>query len=409
MNRMNYNEAKVLLERYGQAHLLEYYGELDEGEKSSLLKDIAGIDFTILDGLTHGEKQSLGELSPADALCLKDIERASAEFEKEGVKAIKAGKVACVLLAGGQGTRLGYDGPKGTFDIGVTKPLYIFECQINNLKAASERVGYYPHLFIMTSMLNDGQTRDFFKQKSCFGYPADRVHFFIQDTAPAISKDGKILLEEKYKVALTPNGNGGWYSSLKGSECGKIVEREGIEWLNLYGVDNVLQKPCDPVFVGATIKSGLPCGGKVVKKANPEERVGVLCKEDGLPAIVEYYEMPADKNYEKDESGELKYRYGVILNYLFNAKNLDGCLGKNLPYHLALKKVSCIENGKKMTPSEPNGYKLETLAVDIIKLTGGCLGFEVVREREFAPVKNKTGVDSVDTARELLKLNGIGI
>lgn len=409
MDHMNYSEAKDLLLRYGQAHLLEYYDELDDDKRRNLLKDIASIDFTVLEGLTHGDKQPLGELSPADALSLDEIKRGAAEFEKEGVKAIKEGKVACVLLAGGQGTRLGYDGPKGTFDIGVTKPLYIFECQINNLKEVAERVGYYPHLFIMTSMLNNGQTVDFFRQKSYFGYPEEKVHFFIQDTAPAISKDGKILLEEKHKVALTPNGNGGWYSSLKNSECGKIIGRAGIEWLNLYGVDNVLQRSCDPVFVGATIKSGLPCGGKVVKKAAPEERVGVLCKEDGLPAIVEYYEMPAEKNYEQDENGDLKYRYGVILNYLFNVKNMDGCLGKNLPYHRALKKVECIVNGKKIIPSEPNGYKLETLAVDIIKLTGGCLGYEVVREKEFAPVKNKTGVDSVDTARELLKLNNIGI
>lgn len=406
---MNYEEAKALLNRYGQTHLLEYYGELDEAQKSRLLRDIASIDFSLLDKASNEEKQPVGELSSPDVLSLEEIKARAAEFESIGADAVKRGKIACVLLAGGQGTRLGFEGPKGTYDMGVTKPLYIFECQINNLKAAAQRVGAYPHLFIMTSDVNDAETRAFLYEKNYFGYPEGKVHFYIQDVVPAISTDGKILLEEKYKVALVPNGNGGWYSSLKGSDCWKTVVETGVEWLNVYAVDNVLQRSCDPVFIGATLQSRLPCGGKYVVKAEPEERVGVLCKENGRPAIVEYFEMPREKNYELDGNGEYKYRHGVILNYLFNIQNMDGCLGDNLPYHRALKKVAYMDGGKKVTPQEPNCYKLETLVVDIIKLTGGCLGFEVEREKEFAPVKNRTGVDSVDSARELLKLNGIEV
>lgn len=406
---MNFCEAKTLLEKYGQSHLLRFYDELDGDRRKELLEYIGQIDFAEFSSVIfHGEK-TVGKLSPADAFSLEDIKKRRGEFEEKGLQAIKQGKAAAVLLAGGQGTRLGLNAPKGTFNIGVNRKLSIFECQMLNLNAVAKRAGAYPHLFIMTSALNDGQTREFFKENDYFGYEPEKVHFYVQKTAPAVSFDGKILLEEKYKPVLTPNGNGGWYSSLKGSECGKILKESGIEWLNVYGVDNVLQKICDPVFLGATLLSGLSCSGKVVKKACAEEKVGVLCKEDGLPAIVEYYEMPEACKNLRDGKGNLVYCYGVTLNYFFSVKKLDEVFKKPLPYHLAAKKIPCIKGGEKFLPEEPNGYKLETLAVDIVKLMGGCLGFEVEREKEFAPVKNMTGADSVDTARALLIKNGVRI
>lgn len=405
---MNLNAAKRLLEKYGQTQLLDYYGELDGEKRRELLSEIEKIDFASFAGVDFHPERQVGELSPADALPLAEVYARKEEFEKVGLKAVKNGKVAAVLLAGGQGTRLGLDAPKGTFNIGVNKKLSIFECQMRELISVAERAEVYPHLFVMTSVLNDGQTRAFFKDNGCFGYEAGKIHFYVQKTAPAFSFDGKILLEKKHKPALTPNGNGGWYSSLKEAACGKILEEEGIEWLNVYGVDNVLQKICDPVFVGATISSGLACAGKVVKKTCAEEKVGVLCKENGLPSVVEYYEMPDKNKSERDKNGELVYRFGVTLNYLFNVKKLNGASAK-LPYHLAAKKISCIKDGKAFVPEEPNGYKLESLAVDMVRLMGSCLGVEVEREKEFAPVKNMTGVDSVDTARALLVKNGVEI
>lgn len=406
---MNFEEAAFLTKSYGQSHLLRYYGELNAAEREELLASIAETDFSVLRSLGASEAKNAGRLSPADVLSAGEIAVNAQSYEKTGLEAIRKNKVAAVLLAGGQGTRLGLDAPKGTFNIGVKRKLSIFECQILNLLSVAKRAGVYPHLFIMTSNINDVQTQAFFKENANFGYPADKVHFYRQKTAPAISKDGKILLEEKYRVALVPNGNGGWYSSLVSSACGHILKDEGIEWLNVYGVDNVLQKICDPVFIGATIKSGLACSGKVVKKAYPEERVGLLCKSDGLPAIVEYYEMPEKENYEREENGELKYRFGVILNYLFNVKKLDGIGAEKLPYHFAEKKVEYIGEGKKIVPEAPNAYKPETLTVDLVKFMGSCLGFEVEREREFAPVKNRTGVDSVESARALLIKNGVEI
>lgn len=405
---MNLREARALLEKYGQLQLLDYYDELDDEKKRELLSAIEGIDFAAFSGVDFHTERKVGELSPADALPLAEVNARKGEFEEVGLQAIRAGKIAAVLLAGGQGTRLGLNAPKGTFNIGVTRELSIFACQMNNLLNVVEKAGVYPHLFVMTSTLNDEQTRSFFKDNGYFGYESTKIHFYVQKTAPAFSFDGKILLEQKHRPVVTPNGNGGWYSSLKEAECGKIIDDEGIEWLNVYGVDNVLQQICDPVFVGATLKSGLACSGKVVKKACAEEKVGVLCKENSLPSVVEYFEMPSAKKTETDALGELVYCYGVTLNYLFNVKKLNG-VGANLPYHLAVKKINCIVDGEQFVPEEPNGYKLETLAVDIVRLMGSCLGVEVEREKEFAPVKNMTGTDSVDTARALLIKNGVEI
>ena len=316
------------------------------------------------------------------------------------------GKVGAVLLAGGQGSRLGYDGPKGTFNIGVTRELSIFEQLMRNVSDVTSQTGRAFPLFIMTSTVNDVATRSFFKELSYFGYPGDEIHFFIQDVAPACDYDGKVFLDDKGRISLMPNGNGGWYSSLVNNGLGRILERDNIEWLNVFGVDNVLQRICDPAFIGATILKRCRCGAKVVKKTSPDEKVGVLCTQDGKPSIVEYFEMPEDlKN--KTKKGELVYRYGVILNYLFNVPDLNLTLSGKLPYHLADKAIAHMENGVRVTPSKPCGYKFETLVVDMVRLMGSCLAYEVEREREFAPVKNATGTDSVDTARELLRKNGV--
>ena len=404
---MNYAQAKELLTKYGQLQLLDYYDELTSGQQQKLLSDIQKLDFSVIENLGVTHSKELGNLSPADALSVEEIERSKQQYEEAGLSALRSGKVAAVLLAGGQGTRLGSSLPKGMFNIGVTRKLTIFEQQMNNIKEVTDKAGCMFHIFIMTSDLNNAQTRAYFEECNYFGYDPQKIHFYEQKLAPTCSKDGKIYLDEKYKVSLSPNGNGGWYSSLVDAGYAQLLKEEGIEWLNIYAVDNVLQRICDPVFIGATLQSGCACSGKVVKKAAPEERVGVLCKEDGLPTIVEYYEMPPELASLRDADGQLTYRYGVILNYLFSVEVLNKIYRDKLPCHLAFKAIPHIENGVRVTPSEPCGYKFETLAVDIVRLMGSCLAFEVVREREFAPVKNKTGVDSVESARQLLKLNGV--
>ena len=181
-----------------------------------------------------------------------------------------------------------------------------------------------------------------------------------------------------------------------------------MEWLNVFSVDNVLQKIADPVFVGAVLKHGCVCGSKVVAKADPYEKVGVLCLEDGKPSIVEYYEMTEEMIHLRDKQGKLLYNYGVILNYLFSVATLEKIMNENLPTHIVEKKIPYMDaEGNQIKPDKPNGYKFETLVLDMIHMMDNCLSFEVEREKEFAPIKNATGVDSLESARELMKKNGI--
>lgn len=403
---MNFEAASALLEKYSQQHVLHYYDKLSDTQKATLLSSIENIDFSAFKTLNMAENKQLGQVTPIDALSLKEIKKQRPRYIQTGLAAIREGRVGVVLLAGGQGTRLGFDGPKGTFNIGVNKPLYIFECQINSIKASCAQAQTLPHLFIMTGPQNDEITRKFMEEHDYFGYDKKLVHFFVQGVAPAINYDGKILMAEKYKPVLTPDGNGGWFAALN-KAYGRMLSKWGIEWLNLAGVDNVLQKICDPAFIGATIGSGVNCGCKSVKKVSPEERVGVICKEDGVPTVIEYYDMPQKLKVRHDVKGELIFCYGVILNYLFSVEKLKETIKKKLPYHLAEKKIPCIKGGKKFVPEAPNGYKLEQLAVDLVKLMGSCIAYEVEREVEFAPVKNSTGADSVESARALLIKNGV--
>lgn len=403
---MEYDRAKQVLARFGQEQLLDYYDELSEEQRSQLLSDIANINFKVISNIGNAAQKKRGKLRPIDAVTVEEIKRRRNQFEMVGEALLEENKVGAVLLAGGQGSRLGFDKPKGMFNMGLTREVSIFELQMENIRAVTDKTGRYFPLFIMTSTTNHADTVAFFQKNNYFGYPRDRVFFYEQDVAPSCDYNGKIYLSEKHRVALNPNGNGGWYSSLINGGLGKVLERENIEWLNVYSVDNVLQRICDPAFIGATVLKRCRCGAKVVKKACAEEKVGVLCTENGKPAIVEYYEMPENlKNRKK--KGELVFRYGVTLNYLFNVHDLNATLLGKLPYHVADKAVAHIENGVRVTPEKPCGYKFETLVVDMVQMMGTCLAYEVEREKEFAPVKNAKGADSVDTARELLLKNGV--
>ncbi len=407
---MNYSQAKALLESKGQMQLLKYYDELSEEGKAKLLNAIENINWSFEEDLKNPVDMSGKDrdIRPIAGLRQAEIQKRKAEFEEIGVKAIQEGKVAAVLLAGGMGTRLGVDGPKGAYDIGITKPLYIFEQQMKNLQEVNDKCGVNVPLYIMTSDKNHDQTTAFWKEHNYFGYEEKDVKFFKQDMAPAVDYNGKIFLETKDTPALSPNGNGGWFSSLVRAGLCEDLKNRGVEWLNIYAVDNVLQRIADPVFVGATIQSGVNCGAKVICKTNPYEKVGVLCMDGTQPDIIEYYELTEEMANQKDENGDLAYCYGAIMNYLFRLSQLEEIVNNKIPVHIVEKKIECLcEDGVTRKPEKENGKKFETLAVDLIKPMGSVLPFEVIREKEFAPIKNKTGVDSVESARELLKLNGV--
>jgi UDP-N-acetylglucosamine/UDP-N-acetylgalactosamine diphosphorylase len=224
---------------------------------------------------------------------------------------------------------------------------------------------------------------------------------------PSVDYGGKLLMEGPDQLSLSPNGNGGWFSSMIKANLLSDLHYRNIEWINVFAVDNVLQKIADPYFIGATIATNHLSGAKVVKKANPNERVGVLCLEGGKPSIVEYYEMTDEMINERKDNGELSYAFGVILNYLFRLDKLEDIIKYELPVHVVEKKIPYLSvDGKYIEPTEPNGYKFEELVLDMVHLFDNCLPFEVIRENEFAPIKNATGVDSISTAQQLLMKQG---
>lgn len=405
---MTFQEASEKLKKVDQEHVLKYYTEISETEKKDLLDQICLTDFSVLSSVKDKKNPEKGEISPISAMELPEIEAEREGFTKTGLDAIRNGRVGAVLLAGGMGTRLGSDDPKGMYNIGLTKEVFIFERLVQNLMDVVKQADSWIHLFIMTSDKNNDKTVKFLTEKDFFGYNKDYVHFFRQEMAPASDYNGLVYMESKSKIANSPNGNGGWYASM--SNCGMldIVKKEGIEWLNVFAVDNVLQRIADPCFIGATISRKCTVGSKVVRKNAPDEKVGVMCLEDGRPSIVEYYELSEKMMNEKNGKGDPAYNFGVILNYLFQVAELNRIAEKKIPLHIVEKKIPYMnESGEFISPEKPNGYKFETLILDMIHLMDSCLPFEVVREREFAPIKNKVGVDSVDTARELCRKNGI--
>lgn len=406
---MSYEAALAKLKEYGQEHVLSYYEELSEGEKENLLSQIADTDFSMIASCKEEKKEDgRGVISPLAAMQLSEIEEKKDAYTAIGLEAIKAGKVGAVLLAGGMGTRLGSDDPKGMYNIGLTKDVYIFQRLIENLMDVVKLADAWVPLYVMTSDKNHEATTDFLKQHNYFGYNSDYITFFMQEMAPACDYEGKVYMEEKGKISTSPNGNGGWYSSMYKWGVAKKAMSDGVEWLNVFAVDNVLQRIADPCFVGAVIDKGCACGSKVVRKCAPDEKVGVMCLEDGRPSIIEYYELTDELMNAKDENGDPAYYFGVILNYLFKVADLEKIREKNLPLHIVEKKIPYLNaQGEPVKPEEPNGYKFEQLVLDMIHELDSCLPYEVERNKEFAPIKNKTGVDSVESARELCKENGI--
>lgn len=342
-------------------------------------------------------KASGGTVRPIKTLTLEEFDKNRETYAKAGREAIQRGELGLLLLAGGMGTRLGFDGPKGTFPI--EDDCSIFGCLFRNL--------HYTNLpfFVMTSDKNDEATREFFKEKDYFGYDPERIYFFRQEMAPACDFGGHLLYEGEGVPATSPNGNGGFFSSL--INAGLADRLEGVKYLNVFGVDNVLARIADEAFLGALITDQKSAAVKAVMKTDPKENVGVVCLRDGHPSIVEYFELDEKQAAERGEDGQLLYGAGVTVNYLFDTSILLRTVNEPMPVHRVTKKIPYIDaNGELVKPTEPNGYKFEILITDILRFFPDFLPVEVARDREFAPVKNLHGVDSVDTARELLKKNG---
>ncbi|MBQ9234364.1 MAG: UTP--glucose-1-phosphate uridylyltransferase [Lachnospiraceae bacterium] len=403
-HKITFNET--ILKKYNQYKLISYINSLDNEKKEKIIDQIDKIDWSFL--APHKSYNQADDIKPIDILRSDVINEGISDYETYGLDAIRDGKLALVLLAGGQGTRLGYDHPKGMFNVGINRDLYIFECLINNTMKVVKKAGCFIPFCIMTSSINNEETINFFKEHDYFGYNPDFITFFIQESNPVTDFEGNILLASDDEICISPNGNGGWFSSMERNGLLDKILNSPIEWINVFSVDNVLQGIADPVFLGATIKSGKTCGAKVVAKAAPDEKVGAICTMSGMPHIIEYYELSEKMMNEKNPDGTYAYGYGVILNYLFPVKKLTHTLDSDMPLHIVKKAVPYMDyDGTFVTPDSVNAYKYETLALDLIHAMDSCLAYEINREKEFAPIKNKEGIDSIDTARELLKKNGV--
>ena len=399
--------AKAVLEKHGQEQLLANYEKLSENDKDKLLDDILTIDFNQLEKLyekrNFKQVYSEAEIEPISYVEKDKMSKEEREkYDEIGTKAIKAGKLAAVTMAGGQGTRLGHNGPKGTFDIGLESHKPIFELLCETLKLANEKYGVVIPWYIMTSKENNKDTVDFFEKNNYFGYPKGYIQFFKQGELPMVGEDGKVLLDEKGMIKQAADGHGGIFTSMRKDGVIYDMKARGIEWVFIGGVDNVLVKMVDPTLIGLAESKGILAAGKSVVKAGPHEKVGVFCKRNGRPSVIEYSEISKEMAEETDENGQLKYGESHILCNLFNIKEIEKLSEKNLPYHSAHKKATYMnEKGEIVKGIEPNAYKFEAFLFDAFESLDDMVIMRVKREEEFAPVKNAEGVDSPETARKL--------
>ena len=306
-------------------------------------------------------------------------------------------------MAGGQGTRLGHTGPKGTFKLDVYgKGKYLFEILADNLQEANKKYGVVINWYIMTSKENNADTVEFLEKNNYFGYDKNKVTIFKQSELPLVDTEGKFLINKEYKIKEASDGNGGTYSSLRASGCLADMKEKGIKWIFIGGVDNALLKMVDVTLLGMAVKKGVQIASKSVAKANPQERVGVFGKMNNHPKVIEYTELPKKMAEEVDSDGELKFGESHIMCNLYTIDAIEKISKEPLIYHTAFKKNSYIdENGKEVIPTEPNSYKFESFIFDAFEFFDDIAILRGKREDDFAPVKNREGVDSPKTAKEL--------
>ena len=396
-------EAKAILKKYNQEHLLNGYEKLEEKKQKQLLNQIMNIDFELIKSLYDNTKKENStnddKIEPMEYLDKYKLNDKYKYYENIGKQAIKEGKLAAVTMAGGQGTRLGHSGPKGTYDIGLDSHKSLFELLCDYLKEEGKKYGVTIPWFIMTSRENNKETVEF------FGYQKDKnIFFFIQGELPMVDTEGKILIGEDGLIKQAADGHGGIYESLVKNGMTEKMKQLGIEWVFIGGVDNCLVKMVDPVLMGIAIDKGVTVACKSIVKANPHEKVGVFCKRNGKPGVIEYSEITDEMAEAVDENGELLYGESHILCNLFNIKAVERMGVTPLPYHSAYKKAKFInKDGNLVVPDSPNAYKFEAFLFDAFGEVDDMAILRVKREEEFAPVKNadSAGVDCPSTARKL--------
>jgi UDP-N-acetylglucosamine/UDP-N-acetylgalactosamine diphosphorylase len=400
----------------GQAQVFAFFDQLDPEAQQRLLAEAGEVDLAEVAFLNRtlvavggaAAGVNLAGLAPApyEPLVGNGGDAAAwQEAKNAGEAALRDGRVAAFTVAGGQGTRLGYDGPKGTFPVTPVTQKTLFQVFAEKLLAVGKRYGRPLHWFIMTSHQNHAATEAFFKEHNFFGMDADRVHFFRQGRMPAVDFNGKILLETKSSLALSPDGHGGSLRALGRSGALDLMQREGIDTLSYFQVDNPLVRAIDPAFIGWHLLRGSEMSSKMVPKAYPEEKVGVFCSQDGKLVVVEYSDLPMETQRETDASGQLRYLAGSIAIHLldreFVRRMASGGDGAALPFHRADKKIPTIDaSGAAVKPAKANGVKFEMFVFDALPFAKNPLVIETRRADDFSPVKNAEGLDSPQTSRD---------
>lgn len=400
--------AIEILKKYNQEHIIDWMNKLNENEKEELVNQVLSLDIKqVVDLYNNLSKTFEIENKKIEKITAIDINKLSQEefdnYKNIGIDVIKSGKYAVVTMAGGQGTRLGHKGPKGTFKVNLKNgEKYLFQIIVESLQKANEKYGVIIPWYLMTSEENNNQTLEFLEEHNYFGYPKEKIKLFKQGKAPLITTEGKLLIGSNKLIKEASDGNGSIYKSLKVDGMLDDMKKHNIQWVFVGGVDNILLKIVDPLLVGITIANNNIIASKSVIKTNPRERAGVFCKIDGKPGIIEYSELPEEMIEEVDEHGDLVYGDVNILSHLYNIKALEELAEKKLPYHIAEKKSEYLDaDGKLVVPQDKNVYKFESFIFDAFSNFDDISILRVKREEEFAPIKNAEGNDSPETAIKL--------
>lgn len=396
----------------GQEHVLRFWDDLSEVGGLSLLKQLESVDFDLMDKLTKGlgapakPAPGLSELAPPEVVRLPatpEEEALRKRAAEAGARLLREGRVATLVVAGGQGSRLGFDGPKGAFPLGPVTDRSLFQLHAEKILAARRRHGRPLPWYIMTSPSNDRATREFLKKHRYFGLSPEDVFIFEQGVLPAVTLAGKLSLEAPGKLFVAPDGHGGAFKALLKSGALDDMSGRGIEQIYYFQVDNPLVPVPDPVFVGLHAEAGAEMSLKVLKKRTPEEGLGTVVKRRAAGGIevIEYTDLPSGLMEAKGPDGNELFPMGSIAIHVISVP-FAGKIARtgNLPYHQALKKIPCVnEKGEVARPEEPNGVKFEMFVFDALPDAERAVAMEVRREEEFSPIKNPSGEDSVETAR----------
>ncbi|QDU64128.1 putative uridylyltransferase [Planctomycetes bacterium Pan216] len=410
-------EAAIDREQLRQAeqeHLVRFWDELDPQTRRDLAQQISRINFSKLKELWEGSRTKAEETDPeriepigAVRLPTSDADRQRDEQARTvGLEALRAGRVAAVLVAGGQGSRLGFEHPKGMYPIGPVAGTSLFQLFAEKIQAWQRHAGKVIPWYVMTSPTNHEETVAYFAEHHHFGLESDQVTFFTQGTMPAVDAEtGRVLLAEKGRIFTSPNGHGGSLLALREEGVLDDMKKRGIDVVYYFQVDNPMAQVLDPEFLGHHLASEADMSVKVCRKRHPGEKVGVVINYDRDTSIIEYTNLPKEMAEETDEEGQLRYWAGNIAIHVFQRPFLERITseGLSLPFHCAHKAVPHVDDeGREQTPSEPNAIKFEMFVFDAMPMADRVCVVETSREREFVPVKNATGPDSPDEARAAL-------